>query len=178
MCRPLSKKTVYYTAVPTPGRRGRGALFPDAPALPSKGMHYTRQHAQRSEKTSMYSCQGHAEAPTFGDGWLCIRCCEILALGGGVPGRMHSKLQGLAKPSRVPMPRTAGECPGAVSGKPQAGCIAWRRGGKLTGSKTQEGIPKDPKANARLRVAAGSRTHQSREAASRRARKKRGKNTP
>jgi len=45
-------------------------------------------------------------------------------------GRMHSKLQGLAKPNRLSMPRPAGECPRAISGEPQAGCIAWEHGEK------------------------------------------------
>jgi len=45
---------------------------------------------------------------------------------------MHSKLQGLAKPNRLSMPRPAGECPWAVSSEPHAGCIAWKNGEKLT----------------------------------------------
>ena len=47
-------------------------------------------------------------------------------------GRMHSKLQGLAKPNRLSMPRPAGECPGAIRGEPQAGCIAGKEGEELT----------------------------------------------
>jgi len=45
---------------------------------------------------------------------------------------MHSKLQGLAKPNRLSMPRPAGECSRAISGKPQAGCIAWKKGKRPT----------------------------------------------
>jgi len=51
---------------------------------------------------------------------------------------MHSKLQGLAKPNRLSMPRPAGECPKAISGEPQAGCIAWMDGEKLT----KQGTPR------------------------------------
>ena len=51
---------------------------------------------------------------------------------------MHSKLQGLAKPNRLSMPRPAGECPKAISGEPQAGCIVWRYGGK----PTEQGYPR------------------------------------
>jgi len=46
---------------------------------------------------------------------------------------MHSKLQGLAKPNRLSMPRPAGECPRAVSSEPQAGRVAWKIGEKPTG---------------------------------------------
>jgi len=45
---------------------------------------------------------------------------------------MHSKLQGLAKPNRLSMPRPAGECPGAVSSEPQAGRVACENGERLT----------------------------------------------
>jgi len=50
---------------------------------------------------------------------------------------MHSKLQGLAKPNRLSMPRPAGECPRAISSEPQAGCIAWKDGRK----RTEQGPP-------------------------------------
>jgi len=80
-------------------------------------------------------------------------------------GRMHSKLQGLAKPNRLSMPRPAGECPRAVSGEPQAGCIA-RKDGENSQSKGLQGIPREPELNSRPRLAAGGTMHHSREAAS------------
>ena len=96
----------------------------------------------------MYSRLGHAEAPTFGDGWLCVRCCKILGPGGGAVGCMHSKLQGLTKPNRLPMPGPAGECPRAISGEPQAGCVAWR-GEKNSRDRSLQGIPGAPGLNGR-----------------------------
>jgi len=51
---------------------------------------------------------------------------------------MHSKLQGLAKPNRLSMPRPAGECPRAVSSEPQAGRVAWDEGGRTHGA----GVPR------------------------------------
>jgi len=51
---------------------------------------------------------------------------------------MHSKLQGLAKPNRLSMPRPAGECPRAISSEPQAGRVAWDEGGRTYGA----GVPR------------------------------------
>jgi len=82
---------------------------------------------------------------------------------------MHSKLQGLAKPNRLSMPRPAGECPRAISGEPHAGCIAWRDGEKLT-SRGPQGIRGEPEVNGRQRVAADSTTCRLREATSEKAR--------
>jgi len=77
---------------------------------------------------------------------------------------MHSKLQGLAKPNRLSMPRPAGECPRAVSGEPQAGCIARRRG-ETYGARTLGVYPESQK-KGRPRVAAGGMSHHLCEAAS------------
>jgi len=77
---------------------------------------------------------------------------------------MHSKLQGLAKPSRLSMPRPAGECPRAVSSEPQAGRVAWKIGEKLTGQGPPRVYLEDRGPNGRPRAAAGSATHHPREA--------------
>jgi len=77
---------------------------------------------------------------------------------------MHSKLQGLAKPSRLSMPRPAGECPRAVSSEPQAGRVAWKKGKKLTGQGPLRVYLRDRGLNGRPRAAAGSTTHHLREA--------------
>jgi len=63
-------------------------------------------------------------------------------------GRMHSKLQGLAKPNRLSMPRPAGECPKAISGEPQAGCIAWKDGGGTHGAGVPRVYLEDRELNA------------------------------
>jgi len=88
---------------------------------------------------------------------------------------MHSKLLGLAKPNQLSMPRPAGECPRAVNCEPQAGRVALRNGEKNSRKRTPGVYLGDRRQNDRPRVAAGSATHQGREALGDRPEKKRKK---